>query len=110
VRITSFLQSGGNVALDPSVSGLHFQGKPIVYSPEFDSSFGGAVNPSIAWSKRCYMLNLRNSIKLRPLQGQDMVSRKPPRPLNQYVVHMALTWKGAMTINNRRTNAVVSIA
>lgn len=107
-RFTTAPTSGGT-QIDPSISGLHFHGIPIKYSPEFDSQFGGAVSPAIAWGKRCYMLNTK-ALRLRPLQGQDKVARKPPRPNNQYVVHMALTWKGAMTLNNSRTQAVCAIA
>lgn len=98
----------GGTKLDPSVTGLAYNGIEIQWCPEWDDNFGGAVSPTIAWSKRCYLLNLRH-LKLRPLAGQDMVSRKPPRPYDKYVVYAALTWKGAMTLNASRSQGVISI-
>jgi hypothetical protein len=98
----------GGTKLDPAITGLAFNGVPIQWAPEWDDNFGGAVTPAVHWAKRCYMLNLRH-LKLRPLQGQDMVSRKPPRPYDKYVVYMALTWKGAMTLNHSKAQGVISI-
>lgn len=101
--------SKGGMALDPSVTDLHFHGVPLVYSPEFDNNFGGlGGSPSIPWSKRCYGLD-KNHIRLRPLQGQNMVSRKPPRPHDRYVTYAALTWKGAMTVNKARAHQAYSL-
>lgn len=107
-RYTDVPKSGGT-QLDPSVTGLHFHGIPIEYCPEWDDNFGGAVSPTVHWKKRCYSLDL-NAIRLRPLEGQDMVSRTPPRPSNSYVLYMALTWKGALTMNKSRSQAVISVA
>ena len=101
------MQPTGGSKIDPGVTGYSFRGVPIVWCPEWDDDFEGMVAPSTSWAKRCYMLNLRD-IKLRPLQGQDMVSRKPPRPHDRYVVYMALTWKGAMTMNQSRTQAALA--
>lgn len=108
--IQRFIQvpASGGTAVDPAVTGLAYNGVKIEWCPEWDDNFGGAVSPSIGWAKRCYMLNLR-SLKLRPLQGQDMVSRKPPRPYDKYVVYAALTWKGAMTLNASRSQGVISV-
>lgn len=103
------IQGVGGTGIDPSVTGLHFQGIKFQYCPEWDDNFGGAVAPTIHWKKRHYALNL-NAVRLRPLEGQDMVSRTPPRPSNSYVMYMAKTWKGAMTMNNARSNAVLSVA
>lgn len=99
----------GGSKIDPSVTGLAFRGVPIEWAPEFDDNFDGMVSPSVGWTKRCYMLNLRD-IKLRPLDGQDMVSRKPPRPHDRYVMYMALTWKGALTMNRSKSSAALAIS
>lgn len=102
------IQPSGGTKMDPGITGLNFKGIPIVYCPEWETNFSGSVAPTISWNNRCYGLNLKH-IRLRPLDNQDMVSRKPVRPANQYVAYMALTWKGGMTINNRRSNAVFSV-
>ena len=97
----------GRATIDPATD-LQFNGVPITWVPQFDDNFEGADSPTIDWSRRCYMLNL-NSIRLRPMQGQDMVTRKPPRPHDQYIAHWAITWKGGLTMNKSRCNAVFHI-
>lgn len=80
---------------------LTFHGTEVQWSPEFyelDSRFG----PATPWEKRCYFLNT-NHITLRPLQGHDMISRKPPRAYDRYEYFWAITWRGALTMN--RSNA-----
>lgn len=80
---------------------LTFHGVEVQWSPEFyelDSRFG----PATPWEKRMYMLNT-NHITLRPLQGHDMISRKPPRAYDRYEYFWGLTWRGALTMN--RSNA-----
>jgi len=80
---------------------LTFHGVEVQWSPEFyelDSRFG----PATPWEKRCYFLNT-NHITLRPLQGHDMISRKPPRAYDRYEYFWAITWRGALTMN--RSNA-----
>jgi hypothetical protein len=94
--------------MDPGLTGMAFKGVDLTWCPEFDDDFGGIVSPATSWNKRGYILNLRH-LKLRPLAGQDMVSRKPPRPHDRYVVYMALTWKGAMTCNMRSAHAALAL-
>lgn len=80
---------------------LTFHGVEVQWSPEFyelDSRFG----PATPWEKRCYFLNTQH-ITLRPIQGHDMISRKPPRAYDRYEYYWAITWKGALTMN--RANA-----
>lgn len=80
---------------------LTFHGTEVQWSPEFyelDSRFG----PATPWEKRCYFLNTQH-ITLRPLQGHDMISRKPPRAYDRYEYYWAITWRGALTMN--RSNA-----
>lgn len=94
--------------LDGGVSGVYFKGVEIQWCPEFDDNFGGAVSPAISWAKRCYFLNSRH-LTLRPMEGQDMVSRKPPRVYDKYVYYWALTWRGALTTNRANAHAVISM-
>lgn len=80
---------------------MTFQNVDIEWSPEFqelDSRFA----PATPWEKRLYMLNTQ-FIKLRPLDGQDMKTRKPPRAYDRYEYYWGLTWKGALTMS--RSNA-----
>lgn len=98
----------GGTQMDPGLTGMAFKGVDLTWCPEFDDDFGGIVSPATSWNKRGYILNLRH-LKLRPLAGQDMVSRKPPRPHDRYVVYMALTWKGAMTCNMRSAHAALAL-
>lgn len=98
----------GRATIDPATD-LQFNGVSITWVPAFDDNFGGAVSPTTSWSKRCYFLNL-NSIVLRPMQGQDRVTRKPPRPHDKYVTYWALTWKGGLTMKRARCNGVLALA
>lgn len=86
-----------------------FHGVEVEWAPEFselDSEFGG----SPTWEKRLYMLKIGDNMKLRPMKGQDMITRKPPRPYDRYEYYWACTWRGAVTINRSNAMAVVSIA
>ncbi len=95
--------------LDGGISGVYFKGMEIQWCPEFDDNFGGFVNPTPSWTKRCYFLNTKH-LSLRPMEGQDMVSRKPPRVYDKYVYYWALTWRGSLTTNRANAHAVLAIA
>lgn len=87
---------------------LTFQGVDIQWSPEFQE-LDARFAPSTLWEKRLYMLN-SNYIKLRPLQGHDMVSRKPPRAYDRYEYYWAVTWRGALTVNRSNAHGVLALA
>lgn len=92
-------------------TGLSFKKVPIIEDPEaFD--IDAVQNPAIPFEKRCYFLNTKAKahIKLRPAQGHNMISRRPPRAYDRYVHYWALTWKGTMTTNRRNAHAVISVA
>lgn len=106
---------GGNtkgVTIDPSVgsgieTGLYFKGVQITWDPvmeELDDTY----SPTVHWEKRLYMLNTR-FIKLRPIKGHWLISRKPPRVYDRYVHYWALTAKAAYTTGKRNSQAVLSI-
>jgi hypothetical protein len=82
--------------LDGGVSGVFYKGVEINWCPEFDDNFSSFVN-----SKH---------LTLRPMDGQDMVSRKPPRVYDKYVYYWALTWRGTMTTNRANAHAVLAIS
>lgn len=87
---------------------LSFNGVPIIWDPVFQE-LDTIYAPGTPWEKRCYFLNC-NHLKLRPIEGHDMKTRKPPRNYNQYEWYYGLTWKGALTTNRRNAHAVLAIA
>jgi hypothetical protein len=99
---------GGVASADGSINELTFKGVPIVWDPVMDD-LQAALSPVVPWDKRMYMLNTR-FLKLRPAQGQDMVTRRPPRVYNRYTHYWGLTWRGAFTTNRPSAQAVLSVA
>ena len=87
---------------------LKFHDVDIMWAPEF-SDLDARFAPATLWEKRMYMLNTK-TIKLRPITGQDMITRKPPRAYDRYEYYWALTWKGALTLDRSNANAVLTVA
>lgn len=99
---------GGSGHNSGTETGLFFHGKQMIWDPVF-SDLDTAFSPATAWEKRCYFLNCRH-LRLRPVEGQDMVTRKPPRAYDRYEYYWGLTWRGALTTNRRNAHAVLAIA
>ena len=99
------LQKGG-VSVDAGTTAVYFKGVELIWDPVFDV-LDAIESPTVAWAKRCYFLNT-TTIKLRPIKGHWMISRKPPRVYDRYVHYWALTCKAALTTNKRNANAVLS--
>lgn len=112
LTISRQLNDGGNkkggVSLDAGTTATFFKGVELIWDPVFDV-LDEADAPACPWSTRCYFLNTQ-FIKLRPINGHWMISRRPPRVYDRYVHYFALTSKAAMTISKRRAQAVLSIA
>lgn len=89
-------------------TGLFFHGVEMVWDPVF-SDLDTLYSPGTPWEKRCYFLNSKH-LRLRPVEGQDMITRKPPRAYDKYEHYWGLTWYGAMTCNRRNAHAVLAIA
>ncbi len=108
--------SGGNkkgVTADGSVgngisTGLYFKGVELIWDPVFDM-LDTLDTPTISWASRCYFLNTK-FIKLRPIAGHWMISRRPPRVYDRYVHYWALTAKAALTTGKRNAHAVLALA
>ncbi len=100
--------AANNASLDPSYEELSFKKVKIVRDLTF-GDLDAQLAPATTWSKRCYMIN-SNNLKLRPAQGHDMLSRKPPRVYNRYVHYQALTWKGGLVMNRSNAHAVLALA
>jgi hypothetical protein len=112
VTINRQIMGGGNskggVTLDPTVTGVYFDGKPIVWDPTFDE-LDALLSPTIPFSKRCYGLNSK-TLKLKPVTGHWMVNRKPERVPDRYVHYYGLTSKYRLTTNKRSSNFVLAIS
>lgn len=93
--------------VEGGTSVLTFQGVEVQWSPEFQE-LDSRYAPATLWEKRCYFLNTQ-TITLRPLQGHDMISRKPPRAYDRYEYYWGLTWRGALTMNRSNANAVLAL-
>ncbi len=93
--------------IDVGTNKLAFWGDEMQWSPEFSVLDAlGAVSP--IWEKRCYFINLRH-LKLRPIEGQDMITRKPPRAYDRYEYYWGITWRGALTCNRLNAHASLSV-
>jgi len=93
-------------------TGMRFNKVPIIWVPSFadlDALSGEPVASRPAWEKRCYFINTRH-LKLRPMDGHDMIVRKPPRTYDKYEYYWGLTWRGGVTTNRRNAHAALSIA
>lgn len=89
-------------------TGLYFKGIEILWDPVFDI-LDTNDSPTIHWAKRCYFLNTQ-FIKLRPIKGHWMITRRPPRVYDRYVHYTALTAKAALTTSKRNAHAVLALA
>lgn len=98
----------GGVSIDAGTTGIYFKGVELVWDPVFDI-LDTLDAPATAWAKRCYFINTK-FMKLRPIKGHWMVSRKPPRVYDRYIQYFALTSKAALTTNKRNAHAVLAIS
>ncbi len=89
-------------------TGVYFKGVQLIWDPEMEE-LDTLYAPATPWEKRCYFINTRH-LRLRPLSGQNMITRKPPRAYDKYEHYWGLTWRGGMTCNRRNANAVLAIA
>jgi hypothetical protein len=101
-------QGGSKISIDMATNNISFDGVPLTWVPDFDTNFGGAA-PTIPWSKRCYMLDLR-SLWLNRDEDDWMRIRYPGRPIDQYVYYFAETAKFGLSMDKRNSHAVLSIA
>jgi hypothetical protein len=97
----------GGVSVDAGTTAVYFKGVELIWDPVFDV-LDSLDSPATPWADRCYFLNMK-TIKLRPIKGHWMISRKPPRVYDRYVHYWALTAKAALTTNKRNANAVLSV-
>lgn len=87
---------------------LTFHGVEVEWAPEFQDFDAQGLGGGTAWENRCYIVNTK-LMKLRPMQGHNMMKRKPPRPYDRYEYYWALTWRGALTMSRGNAHAVLAI-
>ena len=88
-------------------TGLFFKGVEIIWDPVFDV-LDTEDSPAQEWTSRCYFLNTK-FLKLRPIKGHWMVSRRPPRVYDRYVQYWAVTSKCSLTTGKRRAHSVLTV-
>lgn len=98
---------GGTIGIDMATKQMKFDGIPIQWVPDFDTSFG--TSPAVPFAKRCYMLDLRYIAFGRDADN-FMRARFPGRPVDQYVFFYAMTSTIAMETTGRNKQAVLSLA
>lgn len=86
---------------------MSFHGVDVQWSPEF-SDLDDLYAPATTWKKRCYFLNT-SRLMLRPLEGHDMITRKPPRAYDKYEYYWGLTWRGGLTLDRSNAQAVLAL-
>ena len=103
--------SGSPLSIDMATNVLKFDGIPLTYVPQFDDTSILPTTGGIAYTKRCYMLNLgQGGIELRRDSSDFMKMRYPGRPIDQYTYHFAMTSKFGLGLGKRNSNAVLSLA
>lgn len=100
--------NGSTPRLDAGVQELAYNRVPAIYNPVYDE-IDAKLSPVDTWSKRCYFINTR-FLHLRPAEGHDMITRRPPRVYNRYAHYWGKTWKGALTLTRANAHAVLRIA
>lgn len=98
----------GGVSLDASVTNLYFKGVQLVWDPMMDTLDDDVGPVDQPWAKRCYFVNSR-FLNLRPIKGNWMYRRKPPRVYDRYVHFWALTGSYRLTCSKRNAHAVLSV-
>jgi hypothetical protein len=94
------LDGWANTPTDGAIDGVKFKGLQVVYAPVMDD---------LGLSKKLYAIDT-DAIRLQVMQNQDLVKHTPARPENQFVLFRSTTWTGALTVSQRNTSGVYSIA
>jgi hypothetical protein len=100
----------GGVSLDAGTTTVYFKGIELEWDPDFDALDDLLGVITYPWAKRCYFLNEKGGLILRPMKGAWMKNRKPERLPDRYVHYFGQTSSYGMTSNKRNSLAVLSIA
>ena len=96
-------------AIEGAEGGVFYQGVPVEWDPTFETLDDNSIDTGTrTWTKRCYFINTK-FLQMKPIKGQHMVSRTPPRVYNKYEYYWALTSRFYL-INTRPTaHAVLAL-
>lgn len=72
----------------------------FIYDPTLDD---------LGYDKRCYIIE-QDSIRLMPMEGEDMKTHNPARPYNVYAMYRAMTWTGGLVAQQLNTCGVYEVA
>lgn len=72
----------------------------FIYDPSLDD---------MGYSDRCYFLDM-SKIRLMPMEGEDMKEHNPARPHDRYVIYKAVTWTGALVVDQMNAHGVYQAA
>jgi len=97
----------GGTDMDLAINAVNFKGVPIIWDPVF-FDLDAADSPTQEWESRCYFLNTR-FLTLRPMEGQDMIVRNPPRAYDRYTHYWGLTWRGGITTNRPSAMGLITV-
>jgi hypothetical protein len=97
----------GGSSFDASIESANFQGVALVWDPTFEAL--DALLGTTTWTKTAFFLN-ENAVKLRPIKGEWMRSRKPENLPDRYVTYFGQTSKYSLTTNQRNALGVLTIA
>lgn len=101
-------KGGGMIKTEGGEDMPTYHGLALNWIPSF-SDVDTLDSPVEQWVERLYMLQM-NYIQLKPVQGQNRISRKPPRPYDRYEYYWGLTWRGGLCTSKSVAQSVMTVA
>lgn len=96
-----FTQTGFSGERDIGIGKLRLNGLgTFEYDPTLDD---------LGLAKYAYFIDT-NSIRLMPIEGEDMKKHRPARPHDKMVIYRSVTWAGALAAKQLNTSMVAAIA
>ncbi len=90
-------------------SGYHFEGTPIAWAPVFDDLDLIEPSATVAWKKRCYMLNSK-SFHFLETAGLDKFESHPADPSDQRISRFSMDGQYCLAVSVPNSNALVTVA
>jgi hypothetical protein len=90
---------------------VYYMGVPIIWDPTIDAMDDNNLgdDATVAWKKRVYFINCKY-MQLRPIKGQHMVPRQPPRVYNKYEYYWGVTTRFYLANTKPNAHAVLHVA
>lgn len=99
---------GGMIKTEGGDDTPTYRGLKMNWIPSF-SDIDTLDTPTEKWIERMYMLQM-SFIQLKPVEGQNRISRKPPRPYDRYEYYWGLTWRGGLCISKSISQGLLTVA